>query len=226
MANPKSIAAGILLAFASVFLTAVNSPLYAECKLNSPGGAIKYLIYVQFDNTHFLRDNPNVPSDLEQMPNLLNFLRQNGTFDVNDHTVLISHTANGLITSVTGVYSDRHGIPVSNSFGVFSGSPLGSSIAFPASFNYWTDKINQVSSSSDPLPVMLTQDPQGNLKNMPAPWVPFTRAGCDVGAYSFANLEFESATAKLSGKTVLADVLNLYGPYFVAGPRIPEPANG
>ena len=38
-----------------------------------------------------------------------------------------------------------------------------------------------------------------------------SRAGCDVGAYSFANLEFESATAKLNGKTVLADVLNTYG---------------
>jgi hypothetical protein len=35
---------------------------------------------------------------------------------------------------------------------------------------------------------MLTQDG----KNHPAPWVPFTRAGCDVGAYSVANMEFET----------------------------------
>ena len=36
------------------------------------------MIYVQFDNTHFLRDNPDVPSDLEQMPHLLNFIEDNG----------------------------------------------------------------------------------------------------------------------------------------------------
>jgi hypothetical protein len=45
-----------------------------------------------------------VPSDLEQMPNLLNFIRSNGTLLTNDHTVLISHTANGILTNLTGVY--------------------------------------------------------------------------------------------------------------------------
>ena len=49
------------------------------CQLRSDNGKIKHVIYVQFDNVHFLRDNPNVPSDLEQMPNLLNFIRDNGT---------------------------------------------------------------------------------------------------------------------------------------------------
>src|SRR6266540_6941964 len=57
-------------------------------------GPIQHVIYVQFDNTHLLRDRPGVPSDLEQMPHLLNFMRQNGTLLSNDHTVLISHTAN------------------------------------------------------------------------------------------------------------------------------------
>src|SRR5260370_2186110 len=32
-------------------------------------------------------------------------------------------------------------------------------------------------------------DEQG--KTAPAPWVPSTRAGCDVGAFSVANIEFE-----------------------------------
>src|SRR3954452_23786004 len=49
------------------------------CQLNSAKGGIQHVIYVQFDNTHFLRDNPNVPSDLEQMPHLLNFIKSNGT---------------------------------------------------------------------------------------------------------------------------------------------------
>ena len=50
------------------------------------------MVYVKFDNVHFTRDNPNVPSDLEQIPNLLNFIKQNGALDTGDHTVLISHT--------------------------------------------------------------------------------------------------------------------------------------
>ncbi|HKT39764.1 MAG TPA: hypothetical protein VJR48_15415, partial [Ktedonobacterales bacterium] len=41
------------------------------CTLNSAKGNIKHVISIQFDNTHFKRDNPNVPSDLEQMPHLL-----------------------------------------------------------------------------------------------------------------------------------------------------------
>src|SRR5207247_6961193 len=88
------------------------------------GNGIKHVIYVQFDNTHFRRDNPNVPSDPEQMPHLLNFIRGNGTLLTNDHTVLISHTASGILSTLTGVYPDRMGQPVSNSFRYFT--PTGS----------------------------------------------------------------------------------------------------
>src|SRR5690348_14134407 len=42
----------------------------SQCILHSTQGAIKHVIYIQFDNVHFTRDNPNVPSDLEQMPHL------------------------------------------------------------------------------------------------------------------------------------------------------------
>jgi len=197
---------GAILLVAAPAFAKKPAPNTSRCQL---GNGIQHVFYVQFDNLHFLRDNPNVPSDLEQMPNLLNFLKQNGTLDVNHHTVLISHTDNDIVTSITGVYSDRNGAAVSNSFGVFAGSPAGKFISFPATFNYWTDKVNNVSSASnDTTPVMVTL----GGKTMPAPWVPFTRAGCDVGAYSLANVEFESATAKLSGKTVLEDVLSLYGP--------------
>ena len=41
-----------------------------------PTAAIKHVVHIQFDNVHLRRDNPNVPSDLEQMPNLLNFMQQ------------------------------------------------------------------------------------------------------------------------------------------------------
>src|SRR5262249_34264357 len=74
----------------------------SKCHLRSAKGDIQHVVYLIFDNVHFLRDNPNVPSDLEQMPNLLNFIRDNGTLFTNDHTVLISHTANGILTDFTG----------------------------------------------------------------------------------------------------------------------------
>ena len=76
---------------------------HGGCTLNSASGEIKHVIYIQFDNVHFTRDNPNVPSDLEQMPNLLNFLEGNGAFLTREHTPLKSHTADDIITSLTGV---------------------------------------------------------------------------------------------------------------------------
>src|SRR6516165_12614894 len=103
----------------------------AQCQLN---GKIKHVVYVEFDNVHFTRDNPNVPSDLEQMPNLLNFIQQNGTLDAGDHTVLISHTANDILTTEIGLYWDDHGIFVANSFGVFGPGSGLASIFFPSSF--------------------------------------------------------------------------------------------
>src|ERR1700733_1243392 len=76
-----------------------SSPQAQSCQLNSPSGKIKHLVYIEFDNVHFPRDNPNVPSDLEQMPNLLNFLQDNGTVNGNHYTPLISHTAHDIVTA-------------------------------------------------------------------------------------------------------------------------------
>jgi hypothetical protein len=171
------------------------------CQLNSALGQIHHVIYIQFDNVHFTRDNPNVPSDLEQMPHLLNFLTENGSFLTNHHTPLISHTADDIITSLTGVYPERHGQAVSNSFNYFNPNAsdgLGST--FTTSFTYWTDQVDPNTSSADPSFSLLTQ--QG--KNAPAPWVPFTRAGCNVGAISIANMELEN-----TGN----DINNVFGPH-------------
>jgi hypothetical protein len=160
-----------------------------SCQLNSAQGNIQHVIYVIFDNTHFLRDNPNVPSDLEQMPHLLNFMRDNGTLLTNDHTVLISHTANGIVTSFTGVYPDRHGQAVSNSYRYFKAD---GTTASSSSFKYWTDLVDDVGiPPADPLPNMVNGD-SGTPKTMPAPWVPYTRAGCDFGAVASANIVLEN----------------------------------
>ncbi len=118
-----------------------------SCQLNSPSGKIKLVVYIEFDNVHFTRDNPNVPSDLEQMPNLLNFLKDKGTLDAGDHTVLISHTANDILTTQTGLYSDNTSIFIANSFGLFSSS--GGNAVFPSSFFYWTDKVEDIQPPSD-----------------------------------------------------------------------------
>ena len=160
-----------------------------SCQLKSAKGDIKHVIYVIFDNVHFLRDNPNVPSDLEQMPNLLNFIRGNGTLLTNHHTVLISHTANGILSSFTGLYSDRHGQAVSNSYRYFKADGTTSS---SSSFKYWTDLVDDVGTPpADPLPNMVNGD-SGSPKTTPAPWVPYTRAGCDFGAVASANIVLEN----------------------------------
>ena len=162
----------------------------ATCQLNSPSGKIKHVVYIEFDNQHFTRDNPNVPSDLEQQPNLLNFIEQNGTLDAGDHTVLISHTANDIMTTETGLYSDDDGIFIANSFLVFGPGAGLASIYFPSSFFYWTDLVSDITPTSADNTFALTT-PEGD--NVPAPWVPFTRAGCDVGAFSTANIVLERA---------------------------------
>ncbi len=161
----------------------------SACRLRSEDGKIRHVIYLIFDNVHFLRDNPNVPSDLEQMPHLLNFIRGNGTLMTNDHTVLISHTANGILTSFTGVYPDRHGQAVSNSYRYFKAN---GTTASSSSFKYWTDLVDDTGiPPADPLPNMVNGD-RGTPKTMPAPWVAFTRAGCDFGAVASANIVLEN----------------------------------
>jgi hypothetical protein len=101
--------------------SATSPPAAQSCKL-APG--IEHVVEIQFDNVHLRRDNPNVPSDLEQMPNLLHFLEQ-GTLLTNHHTPLISHTADDIVTTLTGVYGEKHGQPVSNSYGYFRADGSG-----------------------------------------------------------------------------------------------------
>jgi hypothetical protein len=156
---------------------------------------IKHVVYLQFDNTHFNRDNPNVASDLEQMPHLLNFLTQNGTLFTNDHTILISHTAGGILSTLTGLYPDRQGQTVSNSFDYYQNNGIPT---FVSSFKYWTDTVD---GANDPLSNMIGDGRQ----TTPAPWLTYTNAGCDVGGVSAANIELENnnAIVVLAGPTSL-----------------------
>jgi hypothetical protein len=167
------------------------------------GNGVKHVISIVFDNVHLSRDNPNVPSDLEQMPHLLHFLKSNGTVFSNSHTPMIAHTADDSLTIYTGLYGDRHGQPLSNSYKTYN--PDGTTD--PAtSFAYWTSPVadtkNPPTTGHDTAPSMVYSNtvPASGQPNRitPAPWVPFTRAGCNVGDFSTANMVLENTNPDLT----------------------------
>jgi len=186
----------------------------AGCQLGGSGQAanIQHVIYLQFDNTHYRRDNPDVASDLQQMPHLLDFMQNSGTLFTNDHTILISHTAGGILSSLTGLYPDRQGQTVSNSYDYY---PASKSPAFTSSFKYWTNPVDPV---GDTLPNMITD----GQKTTPAPWVPYTRAGCDFGGVGTANLELENAATTATGD--LTQVFGQGSPEWNEGVADPQQA--
>jgi hypothetical protein len=170
------------------------------------GKGIKHVVQMTFDNIHFFRDNPNVPSDLQMMPSLLHFIENNGTWMSNNHTPLIAHTGDNILTTNTGLYGDRHGMPISNSYRSFNPDGTADSAG---SFAYWTDPIfdtaNPPTAGHDTNPSMVyasqppatAQNPPAPDTITPAPWVPFTRAGCDVGDVATANQELENTAVDL-----------------------------
>src|SRR5262249_49242892 len=114
----------VVLLVASIFsaATARSAAANHPCQLGNGDGSIQHVVYVQFDNTHLRRDIPGVPSDLEQIPQLLSFLEGNGTVLDKHYTILISHTAGGILSSFTGLYPDRMGITVSNNYDYYDPS--------------------------------------------------------------------------------------------------------
>jgi hypothetical protein len=181
------LAAALITGVASHGAPAANSA--GPCQLGDKNSQVKHVIYLQFDNTHFRRDRANVPSDLEQMPHLLNFLKGNGTLLTNDHTILISHTAGGILASLTGLYPDRNGQTVSNSYDYFDATNVP---RFTSSFKYWTDSVD---GTNETLPNMVGDGGQ----TAPAPWVTYTNAGCNVGGVSTANIVLENNSTAASG---------------------------
>jgi hypothetical protein len=182
------------------------------------GNGVKHVVQLTFDNVHYFRDNPNVPSDLEQMPNLLNFFTSNGAFLTNNHTPLIAHTANDILTTFTGLYGDRHGMPISNGYQAYNADgPNGSfNTTDPAgSFAYWTDPVfdenTPPSAGHDtnpsmvyaPVPPATAHQTVPPATTTPAPWVPYTRAGCDVGQVAAANTILENTAV---------DIPKVFGP--------------
>lgn len=147
-------------------LSAGSASAATTCRLG-PDGSIKHVIIVQFDNVHLARDNANVPSDIEQIPAPYDFLKDDGTLLSNDHTVLISHTADGILSTETGLYPDQFGGGVANTFPYLNPTAT-SGTSTRSLFTYWTDPT----SSSDPLFTLMhgpatASNPEGI--NTPAP---------------------------------------------------------
>ena len=178
----------------------IHSSHSSSCRFDN---GISHVVYLIFDNVHFNRDNPNVPSDVEQMPNLLNFIRGNGRLLTNSHTALISHTGGGILTSLTGMYPDRHGQSVTNSYRYFKAD---GTTASSSSFKYWTDLTDDVNSPPTNPNFNMVNGDSGSPKNTPAPWVPYTRAGCDWGATALANVVLEN-----TGTGPAGDMTKVFG---------------
>ena len=173
------------------------------------GNGVKHVVQITFDNVHFYRDNPNVPSDLELMPNLLSFFENNGTFLSNNHTPLIAHTADDILTTYTGLYGDRQGMPISNDYQVYQANGTGGALGTTdnaGSFAYWTDPVFDTSPTAtdthpnmvySPVPPATAAHPVSPTTTTPAPWVPYTRAGCNVGDIATANAELENTAVDI-----------------------------
>jgi hypothetical protein len=192
---------------ASVSSTATTvTAATSGCQL---GNGVKHVVQITFDNVHFFQDNPNVPSDLQLMPNLLNFFENNGTFLSNNHTPLIAHTADDILTTYTGLYGDRQGMPVSNDYQVYQTNGAGGTFGTTdsaGSFAYWTDPVFDTSPTAtdtnpnmvySPVPPATAKTPVSPTTETPAPWVPFTRSGCDVGDIATANAELENTAVDI-----------------------------
>src|SRR5207245_10844837 len=107
----------------------------------------------------------------------------------------------------TGRYPDRHGQAVSNTYRyVTPAGPARTAVAF----TYWTAPVFDpgAAAPSDTSYNLVGADGQ----NVPAPWVPFTRAGCDVGAAGIANAVLEHTA------TDVATVLGACSAASPAGP--------
>jgi hypothetical protein len=110
------------------------------------------------------------------------------------HTPLIAHTADDSLTGYTGLYGDRHGQPITNSYETYL--PNGSVVSH-SSFSYWTGTygVDQFPNQPYSPSVPATGSPPSTP---PAPWVPFTRAGCNVGDVSTANMVLENTNPDLA----------------------------
>ncbi len=140
------------------------------------------------------------------MPNLLNFFESNGSFLSNNHTPLIAHTADDILTTYTGLYGDRQGMPISNSFRPTTATGRTAASTRPTrqlvrvldrpALRHGEQAERAADTNPNmvysPVPPATAATPVTPNTTTPAPWVPYTRAGCNVGDVATANAELEN----------------------------------
>ena len=168
-------------------------PQAASCNLGGADGKVKHLIYIQFDNVHYRRrrperrSRPGADAEPPQLPQ-----GERDALHERPHDPDLAHRRRDPLDA------DR---PLSRPDGADGHEqlrllPPSEMPNFTSSFQYWTSPVSE--RAGDTLPNMITD----GQKNTPAPWVPFTRAGCDVGGVGTANIELENNST---------DVTNVYG---------------
>ena len=191
--------AAALAALAGVQIgrTVASAADTATCQLGTSGnGAIQHVIYLQFDNTHSARDAAECPirsradAAPEELPR-----RQRNALHERPHDPHLAHRGRDPELADRALPGPP-GQTVSNSYDYYPPSKIP---AFTSSFKYWTAPVDP---ANDTLPNMITD----GQKNTPAPWVPFTRAGCDVGGVGTANIELENASTASTG-----DITKVFG---------------
>jgi hypothetical protein len=103
-------------------------------------------------------------------------------------------------------------MPISNGYQAYNTNGTGGTFGTTdsaGSFAYWTDPVFDTartpSAAHDtnpsmvyaPVPPATAKTPVTPNQTTPAPWVPFTRAGCDVGGFSTANVDLENTSVDI-----------------------------
>ena len=71
----------------------------------------------------------------------------------NSHTPMIAHTADDSLAIYTGLYGDRHGQPLSNTYKTYNPDGID---RLGTSFAYWTSPV--VDTTAPPTPAMTRAD--------------------------------------------------------------------
>ncbi|QQE77670.1 alkaline phosphatase family protein [Alicyclobacillus sp. SO9] len=151
-----------------------NTP--AKSFFRNPHSKIKHVVYIIMDNVH--------QSDIQQMPDVMKFLHQ-GTLFTNDHTVLDSHTQDGMLSDMSGKYPSKTGVIDQ---GFFERTKSGLKYS---SFAYWN-----------------SADADGYHHVTAAPnWTAFNQHGLNVGAVGAPDMELES-TKEVTSKMMTASDQN------------------
>ena len=122
------------------------------------------------------------------MPHLLNFIKGNGTLLTNDHTVAdLAHGDRD--PDLAHRRLSRTGWASRSRTASATSRPTGTTRT-GVSFAYWTAPLFDPAGSRRPTPTPEMINENGKIA--PAPWVPYTRAGCDFGAVATANTILEN----------------------------------